>query len=70
MGLTYVWDIWSLVLSEFFVVAQKENSVFQSQCVVEITLGLSFSRRFHLDKIHFRLIEPLRLLVSCCNIPF
>lgn len=48
--ITYIWNIGSLVLSEFFVVAQEEDGIFQSQSVVEITLGLALSCALHLQR--------------------
>lgn len=46
--ITYIWDIGSLVLSEFFVVAQEEDGVLQGQRVVKITLGLALRCALHL----------------------
>lgn len=46
--ITYIWDIGSLVLSEFFVVAQEEDGVLQGQSVVKITLGLALRCALHL----------------------
>lgn len=47
--MTYIWDIRSLVLSKFFVVAQEEDGVFQGQSVVKITLGLPLCCALHLQ---------------------
>lgn len=46
---TYIWDIRSLVLSEFFVVAQEEDGVFKGQSVVEVTLSLALCCALHLE---------------------
>lgn len=47
---TYIWDIGSLVLSEFFVVTQEEDGIFQGQSVVKVTLGLAFCCALHLQR--------------------
>lgn len=47
---TYIWDIMSLVLSEFFVVTQEEDGIFQGQSVVKVTLGLAFCCALHLER--------------------
>lgn len=36
-------------MSEFFVVAQEEDGIFQGQSVVKVTLGLAFCCAFHLE---------------------
>lgn len=46
---TYIRDIRPLVLSEFFVVAQEEDGVFQGQSMVKVTLGLSLGCALYLE---------------------
>lgn len=46
---TYVWDVGSLVLSEFLVVAQEEDGVLQGEGVVKVALGLALRRALHLQ---------------------
>lgn len=47
---TYVGDVGSLILSEFFVVAQEEDGVLQGQSVVEVALGLALRCALHLQQ--------------------
>lgn len=39
-----------MVLSEFFVVTQEEDGIFQGQSVVKVTLGLAFCCALHLER--------------------
>lgn len=52
---TYIWNIRSLILSELFVVAQKEDGVFKGESVVEVTLSLSLCCALHLRNKAFLL---------------
>lgn len=63
---TYIRDIRSLVLSEFFVVAQEEDGVFQGQSVVKVTLGLSLCCALYLETE-----KPGKILnLSVCEHPW
>lgn len=47
--ITYIWDVGSLVLSEFLVVAQEEDGVLQGEGVVKVALGLALCCALHLQ---------------------